>query len=237
VTKGELLIADYLGQVWGGKTFDNSYDRKEPIGTPIGVGQVIPGWDSALVGKKLGSRVLVVVPPADGYGSKGNTDAGIKGTDTLAFVIDLVNAYPKTVTGDTSAAVQKVSTAPVTVTGALGAEPKIVIAKGAAIPKAPSAVVLAKSTGAPVKAGLVVLQYEAYYYNNQIADSTFQRGFPLSVSLGTGDATNPFEKLIGVQIGSRVLLTAPASDTAGKATGLAIVVDVIAQPGEAKAGG
>jgi peptidylprolyl isomerase len=51
VTKGELLVVDYLGQIWGGKTFDNSYDRKQPLGTPIGVGQVIPGWDKALVGK------------------------------------------------------------------------------------------------------------------------------------------------------------------------------------------
>jgi peptidylprolyl isomerase len=235
VTKGELLIVDYLGQVWGGKTFDNSYDRKQPLGTPIGVGQVISGWDKALVGKKVGSRVLIVVPPAEGYGSQGNSQAGIKGTDTLAFVVDLVKAYPKTVTGDKSAAVQKVSTAPVTVTGALGAEPKISIAKGAAVPKAASAVVLAKSTGAPVKAGLVVLQYEAYYYDNQIADSTFVRGFPLSVSLGDAGSNSPFEKLIGIPLGSRVLLTTPAQDNAGKTTGLAIVVDLIAEPGPAKA--
>ena len=32
VAKGQLLIADYLGQIWRGKVFDNSYDRKEPIG-------------------------------------------------------------------------------------------------------------------------------------------------------------------------------------------------------------
>ena len=30
---------------------------------PIGVGQVIPGWDKALVGQKVGSRVLLVIPP------------------------------------------------------------------------------------------------------------------------------------------------------------------------------
>ena len=46
VANGELMVADYLGQIWHGKVFDNSYDRKEPIATPIGVGQVIKGWDT-----------------------------------------------------------------------------------------------------------------------------------------------------------------------------------------------
>ena len=59
---------------------------------PIGVQQVIPGWDKALVGQKIGCRVLLVVPPADGYGAKGNPQAKIKGTDTLVFVVDILGA-------------------------------------------------------------------------------------------------------------------------------------------------
>ena len=55
VAKNDLLVADYLGQVWGGKVFDNSYDRKAPTGFTIGAGKVIPGWDSTLVGVKAGS--------------------------------------------------------------------------------------------------------------------------------------------------------------------------------------
>ena len=58
----------------------------------IGAGQVIPGWDKTLVGQKIGSRVLLVVPPKEGYGSKGSSQAGIKGTDTLVFVVDILNA-------------------------------------------------------------------------------------------------------------------------------------------------
>jgi len=41
-----------------------------------------------------GSRVLLVVPPKDGYGSKGNVSAGIKGTDTLVFVVDVLDVVP-----------------------------------------------------------------------------------------------------------------------------------------------
>jgi peptidylprolyl isomerase len=34
----------------------------------------------------------VVVPPAEGYGTKGNPQAKIKGTDTLVFVVDILGA-------------------------------------------------------------------------------------------------------------------------------------------------
>ena len=57
--------------------------------------QVIPGWDKGLVGQTVGSRVMLVIPPSDGYGSAGQSDAGIKGTDTLVFVVDIVDALKK----------------------------------------------------------------------------------------------------------------------------------------------
>jgi peptidylprolyl isomerase len=214
--------------------FDNSYDRKEPLATPIGVGQVIKGWDTALVGKRAGSRVLLVVPPAEGYGSAGNSQAGIKGTDTLAFVVDIVSSYSKADTGDKKAVVQKVNTAPVTVTGALGARPKITVAKGAALPRTVKATVLAKSKGAPAKAGFVILQYEALYYNGTLADSTFVRGQPQGTGIGTAGQSSPFDALVGVPIGSRVLITTPAQTQTGSATALAIVADVVAQSGPAR---
>ena len=34
----------------------------------------------------------MVVPPGDGYGTEGNADAGISGTDTLVFVVDILAA-------------------------------------------------------------------------------------------------------------------------------------------------
>ena len=57
---------------------------------PLGVGGLIPAWDEGLVGVEKGSRVLILAPPADGYGSAGNQAAGIKGTDTLVFVVDIL---------------------------------------------------------------------------------------------------------------------------------------------------
>src|SRR5271169_1522405 len=50
VKKGDLLVANYVGQIWQGKIFDSSFARHQPASFQIGVGKVIPGWDDALVG-------------------------------------------------------------------------------------------------------------------------------------------------------------------------------------------
>ena len=92
VKAGQTLTVDYLGQVYDAeKPFDESYSG-EPAEFPIGVGQVIKGWDERLVGRTVGSRVILEIPPADGYGKTGNEQAGIKGTDTLFFVVDILKA-------------------------------------------------------------------------------------------------------------------------------------------------
>jgi FKBP-type peptidyl-prolyl cis-trans isomerase len=94
VRKGQALVAQYEGRIWnGGRVFDSTWTRGTPAAFPIGGGQVVPGWDKALVGKKVGSRVLLVLPPSEGYGKEGQPQAGIKGTDTLVFVIDIVGAH------------------------------------------------------------------------------------------------------------------------------------------------
>ena len=94
VKKGQLLIAQYEGVIWrNGKVFNSTWKSGAPAGFQIGTGQVIKGWDDGLVGKRVGSRVLLVVPPADGYGKSGSSQAGIKGTDTLVFVVDILGTY------------------------------------------------------------------------------------------------------------------------------------------------
>jgi len=40
----------------------------------------------------VGSRILLVLPPADGYGAQGNPPK-IAGDDTLVFVVDILAAY------------------------------------------------------------------------------------------------------------------------------------------------
>ncbi|MCA1710643.1 MAG: FKBP-type peptidyl-prolyl cis-trans isomerase [Actinobacteria bacterium] len=233
VASGDLLVADYLGQVWQGAVFDNSYDRKSPAGFVIGTGKVIPGWDQVLVGVKAGSRVLMSIPPAQGYGSSGNEQAGIKGTDTLVFVVDVIGSYGKTATGDPKAAVQAAQTAGVTVTGAPGAAPQLAVAKAAAQPKAPALTLLAKGSGAPVGVGLLVVQYVATKYTGEPAGSTYDDGAPAAVPVSAGEGGTPFDLLKGVPLGSRVLLRLPgrpAAQGSPAQPAIAVVADLVAEP-------
>ena len=95
VQKGQTVVTQYVGAIWRtGKVFDSSWSRNQPFGFTIGAtpSQVITGWDKGLVGQTVGSRVMLVVPPADGYGKTGSSQAGIKGTDTLVFVVDILGA-------------------------------------------------------------------------------------------------------------------------------------------------
>lgn len=91
VTSGETITVHYVGVLWdSGEPFDSSWDKGEPASFSIGTGGVIKGWDKGLVGKKVGSQVLLVVPPADGYpDGQGSIPAGA----TLVFVVDILDAY------------------------------------------------------------------------------------------------------------------------------------------------
>ncbi len=93
VVAGQTIAVHYSGWIWGGKQFDSSWQRGQPIEFKIGVKAVIVGWDEGLVGVPVGSQVLLSIPPDKGYGAGGNSGAGISGTDTLVFVVDVLDAY------------------------------------------------------------------------------------------------------------------------------------------------
>jgi peptidylprolyl isomerase len=96
VADGDTVVVQYVGAIWrNGYQFDSSWKRSQPFGFPIGASpsQVIAGWDKGLAGQTVGSRVMLVIPPADGYGKTGSPQAHIKGTDTLVFVVDILGAF------------------------------------------------------------------------------------------------------------------------------------------------
>lgn len=71
-----------------GKEFDSSWTTGQPA--TFALNEVVPGFTKAIAGQTLGSRVLVAIPPKDGYGAQGSPQAGIQGNDTLIFVIDII---------------------------------------------------------------------------------------------------------------------------------------------------
>lgn len=239
VKKGDLLTAHYIGQIWrDGKVFDNSFDRGAPASFPIGVGGVVAGWDEGLVGKKLGSRVALSIPPDKGYKAEGNEKAGIKGDDTLLFVVDLVSTTSNSTMLEADP--QQVSTGDIKVDGGLDAEPKVTVAKGAkAAATPPAPVVLAKGKGEPVKKGdQLIGRYVIYDYAGKKQFSTWD-GAPqaqqpagptdkLQVGPGPKGEKGPLDSLAGTPIGSRVLVyLAPQKDQKGKMVTAFAVMDIL----------
>ncbi|GHF40218.1 peptidylprolyl isomerase [Streptomyces mashuensis] len=88
VKAGEGLIAQYTGVKWeDGAKFDSSWDHAGATAFQIGTGSVVQGWDKGLVGKHVGDRVLLVIPPKLGYGNQEGSELQ---KNTLVFVVDIL---------------------------------------------------------------------------------------------------------------------------------------------------
>jgi peptidylprolyl isomerase len=210
IAKGDYIQVNYLGQIWDtGKVFDNSYDRHTPFTTQIGAGAVIPGWDKGLVGQKTGSRVEMAIPPSQGYGSAGQPQAGIKGTDTLVFVIDVVDRF----TSDSSAKGRTVpqtdASLPKIGTNTDGKDVSIQVPKGKAPAKLVSKYVI-EGDGPVVKASnTLLLQYKGVLWDGgKEFDATYTK--KALANLPLGQLIKGWQQgLVGKKVGSRVMLVVP----------------------------
>lgn len=89
VKSGDSVVLHYTGWLFdSGTVFDSSWDRQAPLTVVAGQGQTIPGFEKAIEGAEVGSQILAIIPPADGYGDAGTS--GIPGGATLVFVIDVL---------------------------------------------------------------------------------------------------------------------------------------------------
>jgi peptidylprolyl isomerase len=236
VAEGDLLVADYLGATFrGAKTFDNSYDRGNPGAFTLSGGQggVIPGWVKALAGKKAGSRVLMVIPPKDGYGPQGNPEAGIKGTDSLVFVVDIIAAYDSKTPLPKSTPATDLPSARPQVKGERN--PTVTVPTGLEPPAEPVTLILSKGSGPKVvNDKMAIVQFTAVDWTGKPLGSSWQTG-PQGFPIGVEGRPSPFDLLNDVPVGSRVLLELPApSDADASKESVAVVIDVYAQHGSAK---
>lgn len=87
--RGQTVTVHYVGTLENGKQFDSSRDRGQPANFRIGVGEVIKGWDEALMSMKVGERRKLIIPPALGYGPMGRPP-DIPGNATLVFDVELL---------------------------------------------------------------------------------------------------------------------------------------------------
>ncbi|MFE0090823.1 FKBP-type peptidyl-prolyl cis-trans isomerase [Streptomyces sp. NPDC058991] len=206
--KGDQAQVDYLGQVWDGdKPFDNSFDRGEPFAVTIGGGGVIEGWQKALDGKKVGSRLEVSIPPSLAYGSSGQGD--IPPNATLVFVMDIVKGTTLPVSAKGTEVAQDNIDLPKVGTNTDGKAPSITVPKKPAPTKLVSNYVI-EGSGAPVKADdTVAVQYKGVLWKDgKEFDSSYSKGAPVTFPL-SGVIPGWSKGLEGKKVGSRVLLVVP----------------------------
>ena len=68
VENGQTVSLHYVGTFNDGEKFDSSHDREAPLSVIVGRGQLIKGFDNALVGMEVGETKTVNLTPAEAYG-------------------------------------------------------------------------------------------------------------------------------------------------------------------------
>ncbi|EPJ36936.1 putative FKBP-type peptidyl-prolyl cis-trans isomerase FkpA [Streptomyces afghaniensis 772] len=210
VAENDFVVANYLGQVWStAKVFDNSYDRKARLAIQLTQGQIIDGWRYALAGKKAGSRVEMAVPPTWGYGSQGNPQAGIKGTDTLVFVVDVQDTFNAKSSAKGKEVPQDDADLPKVGTDTDGKAPSIEVPKAAAPKKLVAEYVLEGDGEKVAAADSVLVQYKGVLWDGgKEFDSSYANKQLVSFSLQQV-VKGWAQGLTGKKVGSRVLIVIP----------------------------
>jgi peptidylprolyl isomerase len=220
LTTSDALAANYVVYSWNGTSSSQKASTYGASPTLIG-GQTLPGLETALIGKKVGSRILAVIPPAQGFGAAGNPQAGITGTTTLVFVVDLLKAYPDTASASGTQVSNGGGNLP-TVSAKAGSAPTLTFSSSTP----PSGLVtktLIKGNGPTVAKGdLVIAQYVGYIWRTKkpfsAGSSSWSSGSPFGFVVGASpeQVIPGFDKaLVGQTAGSRVMISVPPAEGYG----------------------
>ncbi|WOF22091.1 FKBP-type peptidyl-prolyl cis-trans isomerase [Microbacterium betulae] len=88
VESGDNVLVQYTGvKLSDGTVFDSSWDAGTPA--QFSTAGVVEGFQKALEGQTVGSQVLAVIPPAEGYGVEGQEENELY-DETLVFVVDIL---------------------------------------------------------------------------------------------------------------------------------------------------
>ncbi|MFJ8433410.1 FKBP-type peptidyl-prolyl cis-trans isomerase [Kitasatospora sp. NPDC094019] len=214
VEKNSWTSVDYTGKDWNtGKDIPSSYDDKgKPQIFQAGTDALIPALDQAVVGKKAGSRLLVVAPPAAAFGAQGNPSMSIGAKDNLVFVIDIRNSNAPDAVVSGTVTPPPADFPQVKDNGKKPAD--ITPVPGAADPTELKSHLLIKGEGRKVEKGeKILVQYTgALFKDGKVFDSSLSKGQAFSFPLGGGQVIAGWDQgLEGQTIGSRVELVIPAS--------------------------
>ncbi|MCW2900277.1 MAG: peptidylprolyl isomerase FKBP-type [Streptosporangiaceae bacterium] len=222
VANGDVAFISYDSYVWGGKGSDklleSTYSKGKPA--PLQVSEnLLPGLKKGLVNQPVGSRLLLQVPPKDGLGPQGNQQAGIKGTDTLVFVVDVVSTYGKNAMAAGTEKKLDDPNLPQVTPGEVGKPPSDLKMPKANPPGKLVTKTLIEGSGAPVTNGQVVIaQYKGQLWRDgKVFDASWKNGQLFLFQVGAQGAIKGFSTgMTGQKVGSRIMVVIPPSEGYGK---------------------
>lgn len=214
IAEGDSVKVNYVA-VNGrtGKQFDSSFMTGKPYSVDLVEDKILPGFLKGLVGKKLGSTVLVAMTPKDGFnGAQEQLD--IKKNDTLVFLFEPVSKVPTEATG----AAQKLPSDVPKITYDADQHPNGFekTSRTTATPTEAKAYVSVEGDGPVVESGQSVrFEYVGQVYpGGKTFDESWSKPDPTLFAVGTGNLIPCWDQLIpGQKLGSRIVLVCPA-DTA-----------------------
>lgn len=71
VTESSSVVVNYTGKLTDGSVFDSSLlEGREPLNAKLGEGQLIPGFETGLIGMMVGDKKIVEIDPREAYGER-----------------------------------------------------------------------------------------------------------------------------------------------------------------------
>lgn len=212
IAEGDAVTLDYVA-VNGrtGKSFDSSFKSGTPLTTTIKTGSVLPGFVKGLKGQRVGSRVLIAIPPKDGFG-QANEQLGLKATDTMVFLMDIVKSERVPEMAEGTAKKLPDTLPKLVLNGDKHPEKFEKTDTTAAKATKMSSHVAIEGKGAKIKTGQsLTLQYVGQVYPaGKVFDESWSKT-AATFQIGSGALIKCWdESLVGQKVGSRVVLVCPA---------------------------
>jgi peptidylprolyl isomerase len=83
VKNGDSVKVHYIGTLNDGNEFDNSYKRGSTLDFQVGGGQMIKGFDDALVEMEIGQKKTINIKPEEAYGLRREDAITIVGKENF----------------------------------------------------------------------------------------------------------------------------------------------------------
>ncbi|MEU5158092.1 FKBP-type peptidyl-prolyl cis-trans isomerase [Streptomyces sp. NPDC020875] len=236
--KGDHAQVNYYGQEWDeSEPFDTSFGKGQLFPVNIGGGGVIEGWQKALDGQKIGSRLEVSIPPNLAYGDTARGE--IKANATLVFVMDIVKGTSIPAAAKGVEVPQRDAALPKVGVNTDGKAPSVTFPKGGAAPKKLVSEYVIEGTGPAVTdKDDIVVKYDAFLWDGgQKFGGTYGNDMTETLSLANLQVKGLKDGPVGKKIGSRVLLVLPPDQAFGdqeqqgipKNSTLVFVMDILAK--------